>query len=145
MKGKVKSIVSLALLAGSLVLVSGQEGKAAELPLGGNEGMVSVCSLYSKSSTTSLVIKEKSATIIGLVNGVSGTTTKIHAKLTLQKYSGGSWSAVKSYETTVTTTNCMLKKVKAVSAGKYRVKGVYTVYHGAKSEKITQYSNSVSC
>lgn len=142
MKRKTK-LLSL-LLAGVLCLVPAQIGKAAEVQIV-QDDLISVCNLYSNTISTTLVISNGSAAIRGRVSGVVGTTTKIKAKLTLQKYSNGSWNAVNTYEKTVTTTNCILSATKSVSTGKYRVKGVYTVYKGDKYEKTTQYSSTVSC
>lgn len=133
------------LVAGALCLVQGQTSKAMELSTDLGSEMVSVYNMYSRTNSTSLTISGKTATIVGVVKGIPGTTTKIHAKVTLQKYSNGSWNSVQSYEKTVTTTNCTLSKTKTVTSGKYRVKGVYTAYKGTKSEKTTQYSCVVTC
>ena len=139
-KGKVVALV----LSGAVCLVPCHVGKAAELQTA-QEELIHLDNLYSNSISTTLVINNGSAQIRGRVSGIAGTTTKIKAKVTLQKYSGGQWTAVKTYEKTVTTTNCIVSETKAVSSGKYRVKGVYTVYKGAKSEKTTQYSSTVTC
>lgn len=133
------------VVAGSLCLMPGQKGKALEVSTDIRSDLVSICNLYSRTNSTSLTIRGKTATIVGVVKGITGTTTKIHAKMTLQKYSGKSWSTVKVYEKTVTTTNYTFSKTTSVTSGKYRVKGVYTIYKGAKSEKTTQYSSVVSC
>lgn len=133
------------VVAGSLCLMLVQKGKAMEVSTDIRSDLVSICNLYSRTNSTSLIIRGKTATIVGVVKGITGTTTKIHAKMTLQKYSGKSWRTVQVYEKTVTTTNYTFSKTKSVTSGKYRVKGVYTIYKGAKPEKTTQYSSVVSC
>lgn len=90
-----------------------------------------------------------------LIAGVSKTSkaaevsgyidvSKIHAKIVLQKYSENSWKAIKTYEDAVSSPIYSLNKSKIVSKGKYRVKAVFTIYKGAKSENVTKYSNTVS-
>ena len=133
------------VLAGALCLAPVQTGNAKEISAVGGGGTVSPCYLYTQFLNTSLLINNKTATITGKATGKEGITTKIHVKLVLQKYSDGSWSKVEAYEKTEKAAYCVLEKTKSVSSGKYRVKGVYTVYKGEKSEKTTQYSNTVSC
>ena len=111
------------VLAGTLCLAPVQTGNAKEISVVGGGGTVSPCYLYTRSIITDLSISGKSATMTGVARGIAGTATKIH----------------------VNSAYCSLEKTKSVSSGKYRVKGVYTVYKGEKSEKTTQYSNTVSC
>ncbi len=133
------------VLAGALCLTPVQTGNAKAISAVGGGGTVSPCYLYTSTLFTNLSISGKSATITGRVKGITGTATKIHVKLVLQKYTDGGWSKVEAYEKTENSAYCSLEKTKSVSSGKYRVKGVYTVYKGEKSEKTTQYSNTVSC
>lgn len=133
------------VLAGALCLAPVQTGNAKEISVVGGGGTVSPCYLYTRSIITDLSISGKSATMTGVARGIAGTATKIHVKLVLQKYTDDGWSKVEAYEKTENSAYCSLEKTKSVSSGKYRVKGVYTVYKGEKSEKTTQYSNTVSC
>lgn len=149
MKGIKKRMVCMMLLGIMVASMIPQTDKAAEVErieaddIG--NGSISICAEYASDVTTTLSIaNDGTASIKASVRGIAGVTTKIHAKVVLQKYSNGSWSAVKTYEDTVEKTLYFLSKTQAVSKGKYRIKGVYTVYKGVKSEKVTKYSKTVT-
>lgn len=90
-----------------------------------------------------LLILNVKAQIHALVYGYIDVS-KIHVKIVLQKHSGNSWKAMKTYDDTVSSPTYSLSKSKIVSKGKYRVKAVFTIYKGVKSEVITKYSSTVS-
>ena len=75
--------------------------------------------------------------------GYSGKTTKIVIKQTLQKKSSsGTWTTVGTSSNTINShINVYSKKYTSLSSGKYRLKSVFTVYAGNKSETITKYSS----
>lgn len=80
------------------------------------------------------------ATCLADVEGYDGTTTKIHIKMTLQKYTVLWWSKVETWETTINDFCGFLSKNTQVGSGTYRVKAEFTVYSGSKSEEITSHS-----
>lgn len=136
------------ILAG-VMLIAGvsKTSKAAELEetkeTAVNGSMVSPCAAYATKCNVKLSISGGKAQIHASVSGYIDVS-KIHAKIVLQKYSGNSWMAVKTYEDTVSAPTYSLSKRKIISKGKYRVKAVFTIYKGAKSENVTKYSNIVS-
>jgi len=72
--------------------------------------------------------------------GYYGTTTKIHIKMTLQKYTLLWWSKVETWEGTFNTYYAAMNETTYVGSGTYRVKAEFTVYSGSNSEEITMYS-----
>ena len=74
------------------------------------------------------------------VEGYDGITTKIHIKMTLQKYTVLWWSNQQTWEGTFNDVVGTLNTTTTVGSGRYRVKAVYTVYSGSNSEQITSYS-----
>lgn len=72
--------------------------------------------------------------------GYYGTTTKVHIKMTLQKYTVLWWSNQQTWEGTFNDYYGVLAKTTTVGSGRYRVKAVYTVYSGSASEEITSTS-----
>ena len=143
MKSRKKQIFSMVLLGVLLFSVPPHTSRAAEIEQVRGTGPISVCAEYAAECDVTLSISNGNAKIHAYVSGNAGVS-KIHAKVVLQKYSGGNWSAVKTYENTVETSLYSLSKTKAVSKGKYRVKAVFTLYKGEKSEKVTKYSKTVT-
>lgn len=143
MKSRKKQIFSMVLFGVLLFSVPPHTSKAAEIEQVRGTGPISVCAEYATRCDVTLSISNGNAKIYAYVFGNVGVS-KIHAKVVLQKYSGGNWSAVKTYENTVETSLYSLSKTKAVSKGKYRVKAVFTIYKGKQSEKITKYSKTVT-
>ncbi len=136
------------ILAG-VMLVAGisRTSKAAELErtkkITVNGSMVSICAAYATKCNVKLSISGGKAQIHASVSGYIDVS-KIHAKIVLQKYTDNSWKAIKTYEDAVSSPTYSLSKRKDVSKGKYRVKAVFIIYKGAKSENVTKYSNTVS-
>lgn len=143
MKSRKKQIFSMVLLGVLLFSVPPRTSRAAEIEQAGETGPISVCAEYATRCDVTLSISNGNANIYASVIGYAGVS-KIHAKVVLQKYSGSNWSAVKTYENTVSTSLYSLSKTKAVSKGKYRVKVVFTLYKGEKSEKVTKYSKTAT-
>ena len=79
------------------------------------------------------------------VEGYDGITTKIHIKMTLQKYTLLWWSDQATWEGTFNDVVGTLCANKYVSSGTYRVKAVYTVYSGSASETINTTSLEKKC
>ncbi len=95
---------------------------------------------YTASHVTNLTISGGTASCKASLTGYSGTTSKIEITMTLQKKTLLWWSNVESWTGTYNTYYGSLTKSKAVDSGTYRVKAVYKVYSGSKSETITGYS-----
>ncbi len=101
---------------------------------------------YVSSYSTELTISGGTATCKAKITGISGTTTKLVAEMTLQKKSGLlGWDDVETWKTTVITNSLSSTKTKSVSSGTYRVKVKFTAYSGTASESFTKYSSNKSC
>ena len=74
------------------------------------------------------------------VEGYEALTTKVHIKMTLQKYTVLWWSKVETWEGTFNEAYGTLSETAQVGSGTYRVKAEFTVYSGSNSEEITSYS-----
>ncbi len=73
--------------------------------------------------------------------GYDGITTKVHIRMTLQKYTVLWWSDQISWENAFTgVEGALCRNTTVTSGGRYRVKAVYTVYSGSASEEITSTS-----
>ena len=72
--------------------------------------------------------------------GYQNITTKIHIKMTLQKYTVLWWSKVETWEATFNTYYAAMNEITYVNSGTYRVKAEFTVYSGSNSEEITMFS-----
>ena len=76
------------------------------------------------------------------VTDVQGNSlaTKVHIKMTLQKYTVLWWSKVESWEATFNDVFGYISETAQVGSGRYRVKAEITVYSGSNSEEITEFS-----
>lgn len=97
---------------------------------------------YTNNTITSIVEYPSGTAVCDAdVEGYSGTTTRIHIKMELQKFGTVKWETVASWESTVFTWYSSLSKTKEVTvSGLYRVKATYTVYGGSDYEIITSHS-----
>lgn len=100
--------------------------------------------LNSIDYTSNLTISNRKANCHSIGIGYDGETTKIIMDQTLQKKtSSGSWSKVAAWSSTVRGYKAEVRKFKDnLSAGTYRLKTVFTVYSGNKSETVTRYSST---
>jgi len=100
---------------------------------------------YISSCSANLGISSGgTATVTSSVTGVTGVTS-VKIVATLQRYSGGSWSAVQSWTQTATGRFLSISKTKAVTSGyTYRVVSKVTAYNGSSSETTTVTSSQVS-
>lgn len=73
------------------------------------------------------------------VQGYSNVT-KVHIKMTLQKYTVLWWSKVESWEATFYNVTGEICETAQVGSGRYRVKAEFTVYSGSDYEEITDFS-----
>ncbi len=147
MKAMRKRGICMMLVGVMLIAGISKTSKAAELEgtkeSTVNGSMVSICAAYATKCNVKLSISGGKAQIHASVSGYIDVS-KIHAKIVLQNYAGNSWKAIKTYEDSVSSPTYSLSKRKVVSKGKYRVKAIFTIYKGSKSEKVTKYSSSVS-
>jgi len=96
---------------------------------------------YTNVAYVSLAISSSgTATCSADAEGYDGITTKVHIKMTLQKYTILWWSKVETWEGTFNDTFGILTRTAQVGSGTYRVKAEFTVYSGSNSEEITSYS-----
>lgn len=95
---------------------------------------------YVSTVNTSLSISGGKASASVSVDDINNNTTKIHATMTLQQKSGGSWSNIGKWDKTTYSRSLSLSKTKAVSKGTYRVKCVIKAYRNANCETITKCS-----
>lgn len=148
MNERKKRIICIVLLGVMVFTALPQTSKAAELQhieeSWVNNGTISVCANNITNMKVWIDISNGKVSILASVAG-SLNTTKIHAKIILQKYSKGSWNAVKTYEDTVSKAQYSLNRQRAVSKGRFRVKAIFTVYKGSKAETATKYSNTATC
>ena len=111
---------------------------AATVP---EENTVQPCLDYTNMAFVGLSISSSgTATCSADVEGYDGITTKVHIKMTLQKYTFLWWSKVETWEGTFNDTFGILTRTAQVGSGTYRVKAEFTVYSGSNSEEITSYS-----
>lgn len=147
MKQVSRRMVCMVLLGVLFTTSMSQTGKAAEFEAVGenvsDSAATSVCAAYATKCDAKLSLSSGKAEIYAKISGYI-SVSKIHAKVVLQRYTSGSWRTVKTYEDTVSASSYSMSKSKAVSKGKYRVKAVFTLYKGAKSEKVIKYSSTVT-
>ena len=96
---------------------------------------------YTNNTAISLTITTSGIAYCAAdVQGYDGITTKIHIKMTLQKYTVLWWSKVESWEGTFNNVYGTLSETAQVGSGRYRIKAEFTVYSGSSYEEITDYS-----
>ncbi len=100
---------------------------------------------YTNNFGETLSISNGTATCKASLIGISGTTSKVVIKMTLQKKTLLWWSEVETWSATYDTYYGTLNKSVEVKSGTYRVKAVYTVYSGSANETITDYSSQKEC
>ena len=128
-------VVAIAMLC-SLPLVTHAEAKMITV----DPPIIQPLHNYTQDYDETISITNGIATCKATLTGISGTTTKVVIKMTLQKKTLLWWSEVETWSTTSNTYYGTLTKTAAVKSGTYRVKAVYTVYSGSNSESITDYS-----
>ena len=100
--------------------------------------------IYINSASSSLSISGGTATIKGNVQKTP-TGKDINLTCTLQKKSNGSWSDVKSWsKSTSTSPSVYISEKYTVSKGEYRVAAYYSVSGANGTESGTVYSKTVT-
>ena len=105
--------------------------------------LISINYAYTSSCSSDISVSGSTITAKSSVIGYNGTTTKVVIKQTLQKKtSSGTWTSAGTASSTTNSYRATLsKKYTGLSSGNYRLKSVFTVYAGNKSETITKYSS----
>lgn len=100
---------------------------------------------YGADASALLTIsKSGTATYKASASGISGVATKITGTCYLQKYSGGTWTNVKSKQGSTNSLFLNISDTKTkCESGTYRTHAVFKVYSGTKYETITVNSTSV--
>ena len=98
---------------------------------------------YATEAICQLNISNGTASAYAKVRGNYGTVTKVSANMYLEKYNNGKWPTVRTWSDSKNSNVFELSRTTSVTKGLYRVRTVFTVYSGSKSETITRYSSNV--
>lgn len=117
---------------------------AAEETSAKQESLVSIQYVYINQANTSLTISTSgTATVYGYVQRTpSGKSIQLTS--TLQRYSNGSWSNVKSWSKSSTSSSATISETYPVTNGTYRVEIYYYVAGDGGYESGTIYSKTVT-
>ncbi|MGM9614426.1 MAG: hypothetical protein ACI3W7_02700 [Oscillospiraceae bacterium] len=138
MKRKAISVIAMLLLMASFLAIPAAAA---------GEPTDSGISPYYNSLTTimaSISISDAGKAACNSYAKVNPTTNSVSLAMTLQRYTGGSWTYVTSWSTSGTGSVSLDKSYYITHGYYYRVKGVATVYSssGAYVEQVTIYSDS---
>jgi predicted HNH restriction endonuclease len=100
-------------------------------------------STYINKASSTLAISQGTATIKGYVQRTQSADT-IQLTTTLESYSNGSWSAVKSWSVYTTDLSASVNETYQVSRGTYRVCSTFTVSGSLGEEQGVTYSSTVT-
>ena len=92
---------------------------------------------YADDIISSLSINSGTAELSCSASGSSKVVTKISATMYLEKYNNGKWSATGNWSKSKDGNILTFSKTASVTKGLYRVRTVFTVYSGNKSETIS--------
>lgn len=107
--------------------------------------VVMLCTDYSGRCRSSLSISGSTATCKSILNGYSGTTTKVVITQILQKKNSSVWSQVKTWSTTVTSYNAAVTKTaSSISTGTYRLETIFKIYEGSTYDSVNIYSSTIT-
>jgi len=107
------------------------------------EPMVSIQYVYINQASTSLTISASgTATVYGYVQRTPAGKN-IFLTSTLQRFSNGSWSNVRSWSGSSTSSSATILETHQVTRGTYRVKTYYYVSGDGGHESGTIYSKTV--
>ena len=98
---------------------------------------------YADDIISSLSINSGTAELRCSASGSSKVVTKISATMYLEKYNNGKWPVAGNWSKSKDGNILTFSKTASVTKGLYRVRTVFTVYSGSKSETITRYSSDV--
>lgn len=141
--------VSYGLIANAQTLeLSRPNEKNCELEFVDDEaGIITPFWTYINDTLTVLSISDSGiATCTSKITGYSGSTTKVHITMTLQKKGGFLnlfWTDVMEWSQSFNNYYGTLSKTHSTSGGTYRIRAVYVAYSGSDSETTTAYSSEV--
>ena len=108
------------------------------------ESIVSIQYVYINQASTSLTISSSgTASVYGYVQKTPAGKN-IYLSSTLQRNSNGTWSDVKSWSTSSTSSSASILETYQVSSGTYRVETYYYVSGDGGYESGTIYSKTVT-
>ena len=108
------------------------------------ESIVSIQYVYINQASTSLTISSSgTATVYGYVQKTPAGKN-IYLSSTLQRNSNGTWSNVKSWSASSTSSSASILETYQVSSGTYRVETYYYVSGDGGYESGTVYSKTVT-
>lgn len=108
------------------------------------ESVVSVQYVYINQASTSLTISSSgTATVYGYVQKTPAGKN-IYLTSTLQRYSNGSWTDVKSWSKSSTSSSASILETYQVSSGTYRVETYYYVSGDGGYESDEIFSKTVT-
>ena len=137
-----KKIVSLGMSILLMASISVPAFAANVTQLSGSSPPITVFFVYTNKASSTLNISNGKANIRGYVQKTpSGKSIEFTS--TLERYSGGSWTAVESWSTSSTSSSALISETCQVSRSKYRVATDYTVSGTSNSESGTVYSRTV--
>lgn len=134
MSKRVRSLVSLMMSVIMLLSI----GTVGATTVSAEETSVQPRLSYTNYTFTGLDITTAGlACCTADVEGYDGITTKVHIRMTLQKYTVLWWSDQITWENAFTgIEGALCRNTTVTSSGRYRVRAVYTVYSGSASEEI---------
>ncbi|KXG77107.1 hypothetical protein [Thermotalea metallivorans] len=132
--------LSILLILSVLTSTALATGETSATP----ESVVSIQYVYINQASTSLTISASgTATVYGYVQKTPAGKN-IYLTSTLQRYSNGSWTDVKSWSKSSTSSSASILETYQVSSGTYRVETYYYVSGDGGYESDTIYSKTVT-
>lgn len=139
-----KRFLSFALSILLILSVLTSTALAAEETSAKQDSEVSIQYVYINQASTSLTISASgTATVYGYVQKTPAGKN-IYLTSTLQRYSNGSWTDVKSWSKSSTSSSASILETYQVSSGTYRVETYYYVSGDGGYESDTIYSKTVT-
>jgi hypothetical protein len=133
------AVVSALFLFIALTPAALAAGEARAMP----EPMASIQYVYINQASTSLTISASgTATVYGYVQRTPAGKN-IYLTSTLQRFSNGSWSNVRSWSNSSTSSSATILETHQVTRGTYRVETYYYVSGDGGHESGTIYSKTV--
>ena len=138
-----KKIISFGMSILLMSSISALAFAANVVPVSVSSPLMTVFFVYTNRASSTLSISNGKASIRGYVQKApSGKNIELTS--TLERYSGGSWSAVESWSIFSTSSSVLIAETCQVSRGKYRVATDYVVGGTSGSEFSTVFSRTVT-
>lgn len=98
--------------------------------------------LAAQKAECSIFVNKESLSCRSYFKG-DASVRKVVVHLSLQKYSKGKWTTIKTWSGSTTKKVFIITKNKSVVAGKYRAKTVFKVTTKSKMETFRKYSREI--